>query len=173
MNQNIIYKTEDKIANRRKLGAHLTSIDIFSKYILPEIKASLWDYSWIDLFAGEGNLILPMLELIPLKQRVKFFKEHIFLFDVQEPMVEQLVANAEKYGIPNDLAKTNIQKKDTLKDYPKFIKNLKYPPFHITNPPYLYLGYIAKHSARNLKYLEYFKGKNEDKGGIKNEVQRM
>jgi len=39
-----------------------------------------------------------------------------------------------------------------LEDYPRFIKNLKYPVYHITNPPYLYLGYIAKNSERNLKY---------------------
>jgi hypothetical protein len=144
--------------SRREFGAHLTSVDIFQKFILPEIKNILNQHTWIDLFCGEGNLILPILEAIPYEKRINFFKEHIFLFDIQKEMVKKSIENAEQYGIPHNIAKQNIKVADTLKDYPKFIKNLKYPAFHITNPPYLYLGYIAKNSARNL---EYFKGQNE------------
>ncbi|HPP30590.1 MAG TPA: hypothetical protein PLE69_06705 [bacterium] len=54
---------------RREFGAHLTSIDIFKQFIFPEIKDILYNYSWIDLFAGEGNLILPILEAIPKGKR--------------------------------------------------------------------------------------------------------
>jgi hypothetical protein len=144
--------------NRREFGAHLTSVDIFRKFILPEIKGSLYRYTWIDLFAGEGNLILPILELIPKEKRINFFKEHIFLFDIQKEMVDRSIMNSRNYGIPYEIAKKNIQCRDTLENYPTFIKEFKYPPFHITNPPYLYLGYIAKHSDRNLKY---FSGLNE------------
>ncbi|MEO0143339.1 MAG: hypothetical protein ABIL49_01015 [candidate division WOR-3 bacterium] len=68
---------------QREFGIHLTSTDIFREYILPEIKDVLYKYTWIDLFAGEGNLILPILELIPKDERVSFFKEHILLFDIQ------------------------------------------------------------------------------------------
>ena len=143
---------------RREFGAHLTSVDIFKKFIFPEIKNILHKYVWIDLFCGEGNLILPILEAIPEREREKFFKDHIFLFDIQKEMVEKSIKNAQKYGIPAELARKNIQIRDTLADYPKFIKNLKYPVYHITNPPYLYLGYIAKNSERNLKY---FVGQNE------------
>lgn len=143
--------------NRREFGAHLTSIDIFKKFIFPEIKNVLYKYSWVDLFAGEGNLILPILEAIPKGKRTNFFKEHIFLFDIQKEMVDKSIANAGAYGIPYSVAKENIQIRDTLKGYPLF-RDLKYPVYHITNPPYLYLGYIVKKSERNLKY---FSGPNE------------
>ncbi len=142
---------------RREFGAHLTSIDIFRKFILPEIKDILYNHSWIDLFAGEGNLILPILEVIPEDKRVEFFKEHILLFDIQKEMVEKAIEKALSYGIPYKIAKENIQLRDTLQNYPDF-KHLKHPPYHITNPPYLYLGYIVKHSDRNLTY---FCGPNE------------
>jgi type I restriction-modification system DNA methylase subunit len=142
---------------RREFGAHLTSIDIFKKFIFPEIKDILYKYTWVDLFCGEGNLVLPILEAIPKNKRIDFFKNHILLFDIQKEMVEKSIANAKKYGIPYEVAKNNIQLRDTLQNYPDF-KSLKYPPYHITNPPYLYIGYIVKNSKRNLKY---FSGPNE------------
>ncbi len=150
-----IYITTER--KRREFGVHLTSIDIFKRFILPEIKDILYKYTWIDLFAGEGNLILPILELIPKNKRIEFFKDHIFLFDIQKEMVKRAIENAKNYGIPHKVAQKNIQIKDTLQNYPDF-KLFKYPPYHITNPPYLYLGYIAKNSERNLKY---FTGPNE------------
>ncbi len=143
---------------RREFGAHLTSVDIFKKFIFPEIKNILYQYTWVDLFAGEGNLILPILEAIPKNKIIEFFKDHIFLFDIQRDMVKKSIENAINYGIPLEVAKENIQVRDTLQDYPKFLRSLKYPIYHITNPPYLYLGYIAKNSERNLKY---FSGQNE------------
>ncbi len=142
---------------RREFGAHFTSVDIFKKFIFPEIKDVLYNYTWIDLFAGEGNLILPILEAIPANKRIDFFKEHIFLYDIQKEMVEKSIENAKNYGIPSKIAKNNIQLRDTIQNYPD-LKQFKYPPYHITNPPYLYLGYIAKNSERNLKY---FFGPNE------------
>ena len=145
---------------RRTYGAHLTSVEIFKEFILPKIKDKLEQFAWIDLFAGEGNLILPILELIPTERRIEFFKEHIFLFDILKEMTDKATENAEKYGIPKDVAQKNILQKDTIKDYPEFILKLKYPPFHITNPPYLYLGYIRKHKETK-KYFEYFTKDNK------------
>jgi len=142
---------------RREFGAYLTSIDIFKKFIFPEIKDVLYKNAWVDLFCGEGNLILPILEAIPQNKRIDFFKEHIFLFDIQKEMVEKSSENAQNYGIPYEVARKNIQLRDTLQDYPNF-RSLKFPPYHITNPPYLYLGYIVKNSKRNLNY---FSGPNE------------
>ena len=37
---------------------------------------------WIDLYCGEGNLILPILNLIPKQDRQSFFKEHVLCYDI-------------------------------------------------------------------------------------------
>jgi hypothetical protein len=151
----------ENLKNKRRIyGEHLTSINIFKDYILPEIKDKLYNHRWVDLFCGEGNLILPILELIPPDERVEFFKEHIFLFDIQEEMVEKSISHATKYGIPEDVARQNIIQRDTIKNYPTFVLNSDLPVYHITNPPYLYIGYIAKHKETQ-KYLDYFKDENE------------
>ncbi|GAG63278.1 unnamed protein product, partial [marine sediment metagenome] len=142
-------------ARRRQFGLHLTSIDIFYKYIVPEIKELLKNYLWVDLYAGEGNLILPILNEIPTGDRESFFQSHIFLFDVQEDMVQKCIKNAEIYGISREIAEQNIKTRDNLENFPQILKQQKYPIFHITNPPYLYLGYIRKH-VETQKYLYYF-----------------
>lgn len=147
-------------ARRRLFGEHLTPIQVFEEFILPEIKDYFYDYIWVDLFAGEGSLILPILKYIPGDRRVEFFRKHIFLFDIQEEMVEKAVENAVKYGIPREVAAQNILQRDTLEDYPSFILNKGLPVYHITNPPYLYIGYIVKHKEA-WRYLKYFKGVNE------------
>ena len=153
-------KSKKAMNKRRIYGEHLTSIDIFKEFILPEIKDQIYQYRWVDLFAGEGNLILPILELVPKSERIDFFKKHVYLFDVQKELVERAILNAEKYGIPREVAEKNIIQRDTLKDYPEFILEDDLEVYHITNPPYLYIGYIVKHKETQ-KYLEYFKGINE------------
>jgi len=145
---------------RRTFGEHLTPIQLFKEFILPEIKDKLYDFLWVDMFAGEGNLILPILELIPEEERVVFFQKHIFLFDVQETLIQKAIQNATKYGIPEKLARKNILQRDTLKDYPVFLLTSNFQVYHITNPPYLYLGYIVKQQETR-KYLPYFQGENE------------
>jgi len=149
------------IANKRRLyGEHSTSTEIFKNFILPEIKEEIYNYKWVDLFCGEGNLILPILELIPENERIEFFKEHIFLFDIQKEIIEKAILNANKYGIPLEVARKNIICMDTIKNYPTFILDSNLPIYHITNPPYLYLGYIVKYKETQ-NYLEYFQGENE------------
>jgi hypothetical protein len=145
---------------RRAYGEHLTSIDIFKKFILPQIEKEIYNYRWVDLFCGEGNLILPILELVPEDKRIEFFKKHIFLFDIQKELIEKSILNALKYGIPEEIAKRNIIQRDTIKNYPTFILDSDLPVYHVTNPPYLYIGYIVKHKETQ-KHLEYFQGLNE------------
>ncbi len=154
------YSKETISKKRRTYGEHLTPVRIFKKFILPEIKDKLYNYIWVDLFAGKGNLILPILEQIPLNKRIDFFKKHIFLFDIQQELVKQAIENAMNYSIPKEVAEQNILQRDTLKHYPDFLLNLDLPIYHITNPPYLYIGYIVKHIETH-QYLEYFKGDNE------------
>lgn len=151
--------TKEK-TNRRSLGVHLTSIDIFRKFIFPEIKSKLNEHLWVDLYAGEGNLILPILKAIPQDERVDFFKNHIYLFDIQPEMIQKCVENAKSYNIPIDIAKKNIILRNNLESFPKFLKSKSYPIFHITNPPYLYLGYIRKHEETKI-HLKYFENQNE------------
>ena len=154
-----IEKSMEKV-NRRTLGVHLTSTDIFIEYIFPSIKDFLYDYIWVDLYSGEGNLILPLLNYIPDNKKISFFKEHIFLFDVQEEMVLKSTENAISYGIPLEMAKKNIRLRNNLESFPESLKKKGKPIFHITNPPYLYLGYIRKHKETE-KHLKYFEGENK------------
>ncbi|MHA1235970.1 MAG: N-6 DNA methylase [Promethearchaeota archaeon] len=156
---NKAHNIEEK-AKRRKYGQHLTSFDIFYKHILPEIKNLLRNYLWVDLYAGEGNLILPMLTEIPLDERETFFKDHIFLADVHEEMVKKCINNAGTYGISEELAHTNIKLRDNLESFPQKLKRQEFPIFHVTNPPYLYIGYIKKHKETQ-NYLNYFKNEND------------
>ncbi|MCD6383052.1 MAG: N-6 DNA methylase [Thermoplasmata archaeon] len=150
---------DNSIKKRRTYGEHLTPVEVFREFILPEIKDKIYDYIWVDLFAGEGNLILPILELVPERDRITFFERHIFLFDIQRELIDKAIKNAENYGIPKEVAEKNIVQRDTIKNYPRFLLNLRLPVYHITNPPYLYIGYIVKHKETQ-KYLEYFRGKN-------------
>jgi hypothetical protein len=145
---------------RRVYGEHITSTDVFKKYILPEIREMIYRYKWVDLFCGEGNLILPILELVPEDKRIEFFRRHIYCFDIQREMIEKAILNASRYGIPRDVAEKNIIQQDTIKSYPVYIFNDELPVYHITNPPYLYKGFIVKHREA-WRYLEYFRGENE------------
>ncbi len=144
---------------RRALGEHLTPQTVFREYILPELLPHLYAYRWVDLFAGEGNLIFPLLEHVPLHQRAEFFREHIFLYDIQPSLVERCVQRAVQLGIPETLARQNIRQQDTLECYPEAILDASLPVYHVTNPPYLYLGYIVKH-PQTRAYLRYFQGTN-------------
>ncbi|MFX1321541.1 MAG: N-6 DNA methylase [Promethearchaeota archaeon] len=153
-----IKKSKENI-NRRTLGAHLTSSEIFLKYIFPEIKGKLNDFLWVDLYAGEGNLILPILNSIS-DNRMKFFEEHIYLYDIQPEMVQKCIKNAVCYDIPREIANKNIKQRDNFAGFPKDLNKKDLPIFHITNPPYLYLGYIRKHQETQ-NYLKYFENDNE------------
>lgn len=144
---------------RRVLGEHLTSKAVFQEYILPHIRPVLSEYTWIDLYAGEGNLVLPILEEIPRAERVNFFQEHVLLFDIQPEMVQRAVGNAVDLGIPLEIAQRNIRVRDTIMDFPSEVLERKFPAFHITNPPYLYLGYVRKHKETRHQS-NYFSGPN-------------
>ncbi|MFW9940250.1 MAG: N-6 DNA methylase [Candidatus Thorarchaeota archaeon] len=150
----------EKNTFRRSFGVHLTSSEIFLEHIFPEIQDKLWKHRWIDLYAGEGNLILPVLNSINSKDRIKFFENHIFLFDINPEMVNKCIENAKNYGIPSEVASNNIKLRNNLESFPISLKNEQLSLYHITNPPYLYLGYIRKHKETQ-EHLKLFKGENE------------
>lgn len=145
---------------KRFLGEHLTPREVSREYILPEVRGVLHDYIWVDMFAGRGDLLLPILELLPRSERAGFFERHVYLFDIQEEMVEEAIENAVSYGVPRAVAERNISQRDSLRDYPRFLLEKGLPVYHITNPPYLYIGYIAKHRETQ-RLLEYFRGENQ------------
>ena len=149
------YQNKAENKRRRKYGVHLTSTETFHEYIFPYIKNKIKDYLWIDLYAGEGNLVLPLLKQINKKDRINYFLNHIYLSDIQDEMIQNCINKAEKYGIPSNIARRNIVRRDNLLDFPTLLLEKKYPIFHVTNPPYLYLGYIRKNPDTQ-KYLKYF-----------------
>ncbi len=146
--------------SRRTLGVHLTSTDTFLEYIFPEIENDLHDYIWVDLFCGEGNLILPILDSIPIEKRNDFFSKNICMYDIQPEMVDKTIEKATSYGISENIAKLNIKQRDNLMNYPRELIRKSLPIYHITNPPYLYLGFIRKHKETE-SHLKYFKNENE------------
>lgn len=152
-----VFAEESK--RRRKYGEHLTPVEIFHKFILPDIIDKLTEYLWVDLFAGEGNLILPILNYVDISCRIDFFKQHIFMSDIQRDMIDKSIANAEGFGIPENIARQNIVQRDSIKEYPTFLIQRELPVFHITNPPYLYLGYISKNPDTQT-LLDYFRDEN-------------
>ncbi|MHA1344042.1 MAG: N-6 DNA methylase, partial [Promethearchaeota archaeon] len=147
-------------SKRRALGVHLTSQDTFLTYIFPEIKNILHEHIWIDLYSGEGNLIFPILDNIPESERIDFFRNHIYLSDVQPQMIQKCIEKAQSYGIPIKIAENNIFLRDNLESFPIQLKKKKARLYHITNPPYLYLGYIRKHEETE-RYFKYFENENE------------
>jgi len=139
--------------HNRLFWQHLTNKDIFLKYIYPEIENMIFKYAFVDFYAWEWNLILPILDFIPNEDRIKYFEEHIFLFDIQKDLIDIAIERAKFYWIPEKIAKKNIKVNDSLLEYPKI--NSSFPLFHITNPPYLYIWYISKNNETK-HYLDYF-----------------
>ena len=81
------------------------------------------------------------------------------MYDIQPEMVNECIEKAVCYGISKEIAKSNIRRRDNLKNYPRELLEKDKPIYHITNPPYLYLGYIRKHKETE-RHLEYFENEN-------------
>ena len=145
----------DKL-KRRTLGEHLTSEGLFIEYILPEIKNKLYNHIWTDLYAGRGNLILPILNEIKYEEREEFFKNHIYLFDIQNQMVEDCIENANIYGIPKEIAKKNIIQRDNLQNFPRFLKKKKISNFSY-NKSSLFISRIYKKARGNKTSFQIFR----------------
>ncbi|MGC8515669.1 MAG: N-6 DNA methylase [Thermoplasmata archaeon] len=149
---------QNKLDQRRLLGSHITPVSVFRDYILPDLKQLMPDHMFTDLFCGEGNLILPMLDLVPRSERTDYFRKHIFMCDADPEMVEKAKVNASDYGIEQEVLETHITVSDSISSYPEMKDAGK--TVHITNPPYLYVGHIMKHSEASFQ-ASYFTGENE------------
>jgi len=144
---------------KRKQGVFYTPTELFDKYIYPEISDILWDYTWVDLFCGRGDLIIPLLLHIECQERTAFFADHIRCFDVSPMALKELAKRLREIGITDeDLIKKNLIQTDTLIRFPEFEHD--FPLFHITNPPYLYKGFIPK-TKETSELLRYFRGERE------------
>ncbi len=181
MSANFNNLTRNDVKRRRHLGEHLTSEGIFIQYILPEIIAYRDEYLWADLFCGEGSLILPILGTIPERERESFFRNHIFMCDIQEEMVKRAVKRAVSYGIPEELACERIRINDSLRHFPAELTSVRTKVYHVTNPPYLYLGYIRKNSELS-HYSDLFQGTGNGlqdlyqiamSNDVRNDIRRM
>lgn len=147
-----------KAIKTKVLGQYFTPHSLFEEFIWPEVKNVLWDYLWVDLFAGKGDLILPILDRLPEKDRESFFRRHIYLQEVDQETVLTLRDRLiKKYGFPKDLVDERVALRDTLREYPEWLSNQPYPVYHITNPPYLYLGHIRKRKEYAI-HLDLFSG---------------
>ena len=153
-----INKRHETLDKTRLLGSHLTPVSIFQTYILPEIRPLLPDHNFMDLFCGEGNLILPMLDLLPRSERTDYFRKHIQMYDVDPEMVNKSIENAAEYGVDRKVLEDRIRVRDSILSYPEVRNPVK--TIHITNPPYLYVGHIMKHAEAS-SHASYFIGKNE------------
>jgi len=142
---------------RRANGVHYTPSSIFVEHVLPDLLYDLWRYCWVDLYCGDGSLIFPIVERIPAPRRPRFFEGHVRMFDIDADSVERCVARAVSLGVPEALARRNISQLDTLAAFPEI--RSEHEVFHVTNPPYLYIGYIRKH-AETRGHLRYFEGEN-------------
>jgi hypothetical protein len=157
MDRMITRQGQNKLDQRRLLGSHLTPVSVFQDYVLPDLKPLIHDHMFMDLFCGEGNLILPMLDLVPRSERTDYFRKHIFMCDVDPKMVDKAIANASCYGIDHEVLETHITVRDSISSYPA-MKDVE-KTVHITNPPYLYVGHIMKHSEASHQ-ASYFTGEN-------------
>jgi len=145
--------------HRKKHGIHYTPSDVFREHILPRIRDSLEEYTWIDLYCGEGNLILPLLDDIKDdRERNRFFEDHVRGFDIDSTALDTFSSRLRELGIDETLLERNIREADTLAGFPDF--ETQFPPYHITNPPYLYKGFMPK-TEKTRELLAYFKGKKE------------
>ncbi|MHB1440044.1 MAG: N-6 DNA methylase [Cuniculiplasma sp.] len=149
-----------EMAFRRDSGSHSTTSELFRDFILPMIGSRVRTCSFMDLFCGEGNLILPILEYIPPEERTDYFKKNIFLVDKYQDKIEKCIRNVEELGVEEKVAEENIFCMDSLNGFPALPEQVKKRIIHITNPPYLYSGYTGKTENRE-KFKPYFKGSNE------------
>ena len=145
----------------KKYGLFLTPVEVFDKYIYDYIKDKINDYAFVDFFCGSGNLVLPLLNHIPLEKRNEYFKSHIFLFDILQNQAEIAIKNAVNLGVDEATARQNIKVRDTIKDYPKeLVERFGDKLFHITNPPYGNVHFIGRSEYK--ENMKYFTGRYED-----------
>ncbi|MCL4329727.1 MAG: N-6 DNA methylase [Candidatus Thermoplasmatota archaeon] len=148
-----------KAVGNRNYGEHLTPGRIVREYIVPWALPELFSYAIVDMFCGEGDMIIPLLEQVPAEKRAAFVSERVWLYDIQERMVSRTVDRLVSIGIPGRIAESKVTVRDTLEHYPAEPRRSGFPVFHITNPPYMYLGYIRKNSSSRALY-RYFSGGN-------------
>lgn len=143
---------------KKKRGSFYTPDEVFNRYILPKIRDVLWSYTWLDLYCGRGDLIMPILKAVDESRRNEFFDEHVRCFDIDEKALGLFAERLRQLGIEERLINKNLIQEDTLQQFPKL--SFKHPLYHITNPPYLYRGYMPK-TEKTRDLLKYFEGERE------------
>lgn len=139
---------------KKQLGQYFTPEELFDEFIRPHIEEKITNRFWTDLFAGEGNLILPILRLVPKERREEFFAKQVYLQEIDERLTSRLTEKLEKLGIAKELVSQRVKIGDSFREYPDFSDGNNLTITHITNPPYRYIGSIKKDPrARHLSEL--------------------
>jgi hypothetical protein len=108
-----------------------------------------------DAFAGNGDLIFGLMRWLPDDDaRAQWFSAHAFLYDVRPEAVERMQERAVALGVPIDIARERIRVRDTLAKPPQHGENA----IHITNPPWLYKGSLAKRPDAKDAWAHHFQG---------------
>ncbi|MDW8359221.1 MAG: N-6 DNA methylase [Candidatus Caldarchaeum sp.] len=143
---------------KKKRGSFYTPDEVFERYILPRVRDVLWSFTWVDLYCGRGDLVAPLVRAVDVDERNEFFSEHVRCFDIDEQALSTFAARLVELGVNKQLVERNLKQADTLLKFPDF--DHSYPIYHITNPPYLYRGYMPK-TEKTRELLKYFEGERE------------
>lgn len=140
----VSFPAEEASPSRTALGRHYSPESFYSllrPYLLPFLRTHLF----ADLFAGAGNLLLPLLREIPPEERGVWALKHLLLVDIEEEAVVALREALRREGLSPEAVRTIARRGDSLRESPPWPDGL--PVFHVTNPPYLYLGRIRKDAS--------------------------
>lgn len=128
---------------RVALGQHFSPEVYFQRHLRERLLPHLETHLFADLFGGQGALLLPLLEALPLEERNAWAKEHLYLADLDEKALEQARARLVALGVSPETARQVAERRDTLRSYPAE-RLAGRAVYHVTNPPYLYLGRVRK-----------------------------
>lgn len=136
------------------MGIHYSPED-FYPHLRPYLLPHLHSHRFVDLFGGQGNLLLPLVQEVPPGERNAWAERHLLLVDLREEAVERARVRLVASGLTPETARRVARRGDSLRE--ELLPQDGLPVFHLTNPPFLYLGQIRKNPALH-SLLPLFRG---------------